>query len=257
MVGRGMGAWAGVLVLALGVGCAGARPWDGLNGSGARVAWGVPETCKVLDCPKYDVIRSNEGYQVRKYDAGASYAVARMERSSGFEAATTAGFKELFLYISGVNWGARRMAMTAPVRTRVMPKGAKAGGVLSGHASEAGTVYEVGFMVPFEEQARSGGPPSPLVWAEPNTRVSLEEPSWCAGVRIFGGFATDAGVVRESAILADDLRADDFPVHDEASFTVLQYNSPSEKVDRTNEILFVLPRSACEASAPPSSSDFL
>ena len=256
IAGRTVRAWATAVVLLLGVGWAGARPLDGANG------WASPEPCKVLDCPRYSVIRSNDGYQVRKYEAGATYAVARMEGAGGFEASTTAGFKELFLYISGANWGARRMAMTAPVRTKVMPKEAAAaavaegGGLASERTSSGGPVYEVGFMAPFEEQTRAGGPPAPLAWAEPHTKLSADEPSWCAGVRVFGGFATDEVVLRESAILADDLGADDFAVRDVTSFTVLQYNSPYDTTDRTNEVLFVLPHSACETTEPASSSDY-
>jgi len=235
--------WArSLLVAALGVGCAVARPLDEPGASGGVGASG---TCGSLDCPRYDVIAGNDGYEIRKYEAGVSWAVARMEGMDGFEAATTAGFKELFLYISGVNWGARRMAMTAPVRTRVLSSTTQGLRGESESAEGSGAVFEVGFMAPYAEQAREGGPPAPFVWAEPHARLSADEPAWCVGVRVFGGWATDDVVVREAAILADDLRADDLSVDAADTFTVLQYNSPYETTDRTTEVAFVLPNDAC------------
>ncbi len=68
-----------------------------------------------LEKPRYRVVESREGIELRDYEP---YVVAETEVMGSRESAGNAGFRRLAAYIFGRNRGDRRIAMTAPVAQR-------------------------------------------------------------------------------------------------------------------------------------------
>ncbi len=60
----------------------------------------------------YTLVRQHDGFEVRRYRA---HMLVQVDVRGELEAGAGAGFGPLFRYISGVNSGGQRIAMTAPV----------------------------------------------------------------------------------------------------------------------------------------------
>lgn len=65
-----------------------------------------------IESPKYDVVGSHEGFEVRRYEG---YVVAETEVEASLGEAGTEAFRRLAGYIFGGNTAKTKIAMTAPV----------------------------------------------------------------------------------------------------------------------------------------------
>eukprot|EP00057_Strongylocentrotus_purpuratus_P020680 XP_011675154.1 PREDICTED: heme-binding protein 2 [Strongylocentrotus purpuratus] len=106
----------------------------------------APLFCNGIACPAFTVIHSSEEYEERQYSESkwVSTEIMSMDRRS----AVRQGFRSLFSYIRGNNDQNQKIAMTAPVATRVIPG--------QGPACESN--FTVSFFIPAEHSAN---PPTP------------------------------------------------------------------------------------------------
>ena len=65
-----------------------------------------------VESPKYQVLKSDEDFEVRRYEP---VIIAETVVSGGFSEAGSVGFRRLVKYISGDNTSSAKIAMTAPV----------------------------------------------------------------------------------------------------------------------------------------------
>jgi hypothetical protein len=103
----------------------------------------VWSSAMAIDEPAYKLIRSYDGFEVRRYEA---YIVAETLVSGAADDAGNQGFKVLAGYIFGANKGARKIEMTAPV-AQTPTKIAMTAPVLQ---SASGGAYTVQFSMPRE-----------------------------------------------------------------------------------------------------------
>ena len=173
-----------------------------------------------LEAPRYRVVRTWKGVELREYDA---YSVATTDMS-GVEGGG-AGFQTLASYLFGGNVQGEAMAMTMPVE------------ISSGAEGEGGAMS---FVLP---RANADAPPSP------NTDdVRIEQVgARLVAVRAFGGIVTDEEVARQRASLLEAIAADGAtaPLGAEEggaiSSSVLQYNAPyTLPWRRRNEMVIVV-----------------
>merc|ERR1712168_958845 len=134
--------------------------------------WSPPAFCRSNDCPKFVVLNKTENYEVRKYEA-SRWASTTVQNLHDLNGAMRTGFMRLFNYISGNNVPGQKIAMTCPVRTKIVP----------GSGPYCEDTFTISFMVPFAVAT----PPQPK---DPN--VFLEEnPESVEYVSHFGGYASN------------------------------------------------------------------
>lgn len=75
-----------------------------------------------IDEPKYTVVRTYDGFELRRYE---SYVVAEVEVDRAFSEAGNAAFRILFRYIGGANRASASIDMTAPVTQQPARAGEK------------------------------------------------------------------------------------------------------------------------------------
>lgn len=78
-----------------------------------------PWFCHDLQCPRYKLLNSSDGYETRRI--GATRWVTTDVEAFSLALATGTGFQRLFAYISGNNEDKQKIEMTAPVLTHVAP----------------------------------------------------------------------------------------------------------------------------------------
>jgi hypothetical protein len=99
-----------------------------------------PWFCHDLQCPRYRLLNESAGYETRRLEA-TRWVTTDVEAFS-LALATATGFQRLFAYISGANEQQRKIEMTAPVLTHVVPGAGpfcKSKYSVSFFAGEAGT----------------------------------------------------------------------------------------------------------------------
>lgn len=186
-----------------------------------------PPTCNRIECPRYDVIDSGDGFEIRRYDSPVWASTAPIPDVS-LRQATRAGFLQLFEYIQGKNSYNEKIEMTAPVITEVSPS--------DGPFCESSFV--VSFYVPKVNQA------------DPPPAKGLHVQRWNStyvAVRQFGGFVSDENIGSEAAALDESVFDTKWGAAISKSrgggsasiYTVAQYNSPFEFQGRVNEIWFL------------------
>ncbi|KAK9086022.1 hypothetical protein Sjap_026433 [Stephania japonica] len=187
-----------------------------------------PPSCNRIECPKFDVIEANNGYEIRSYESPMWMSTAPIDDIS-FVNATRTGFLQLFDYIQGKNKYHQKIEMTAPVLTQVSPS----------NGPFCATSFVVCFYIPKENQAN------------PPPAQGLHVQKWgntLAAVRQFSGFVKDYDIAEETAALYASLEGSKWfeairksPTADPTtSYTVAQYNSPFEFDNRVNEIWLFL-----------------
>ncbi|KAJ8900689.1 hypothetical protein K2173_025500 [Erythroxylum novogranatense] len=140
--------------------------WHGTNTSkGVGI---YPPTCDRIECPAYDVIEVGNGYDIRLYNSTVWMSTSAIQDIS-FVKATRTGFLQLFEYIQGKNSYNKKIEMTAPVITEVLPS--------DGPFCESS--FAISFYVPKENQENP--PPAQ------GLHVKRWKPTYSA-VRQFGGF---------------------------------------------------------------------
>lgn len=183
-----------------------------------------PPSCNRIECPYFDVIEQGNGYEIRRYNSSVWMSTSNILDISLVEA-TRSGFLQLFDYIQGKNEYKKKIEMTAPVITQVIPS--------DGPLCESSFV--VSFYVPKENQADT--PPAE------GLHIQRWDPTYVA-VRQFGGFVSDYEVGEEAAALQSSLAGSKWAAavdkshtdDSKTSYTVAQYNSPFEFFNRVNEI---------------------
>jgi hypothetical protein len=157
----------------------------------------VKSTPEGLATPVYEVLKTSENYEIRKY---APYSVISTELTSGEEGSEMAdplasgnSFTSLAEYIFD-----EKLSMTTPVIT--------GGGSME-------------FVLPYGLDATSAPVP------KSSTVVLKDIPSLNIATLEFPGIATDGEVSRQRALLEDSLLADGI-MYDNLSFKVYQYNPP-------------------------------
>ena len=138
----------------------------------------------------------------------------------------------LFNYISGKNVEGKKIEMTAPVLTEVLPS----------DGPFCKSSFIVSFYVPKVNQPN------------PPAAEGLHAQKWAptyAAVRQFGGFAGDYDIGKEAAALKASLAGtkwyaavDGSRKSSKSSYVVAQYNAPFEFEDRVNEIWLAFDQSA-------------
>jgi len=179
-------------------------------------------SCKLLECPTFSVVHEGDGFEIRKY-RNATWVETELLADVSFAAATVRGFDSLFKYIGGANDGHKKIDMTAPVVTKIVPS--------------AGPFCSSAFVVAFHLPSRaSDSPPHPSSSLHPALSIASGAPR-CVAVRKFGGFATDFNVAIEASKLADSLKQSRWDaVEIEASYAIAQYSAPFEVLGRVNEV---------------------
>lgn len=192
----------------------------------------APWFCHGLDCPKFEVINSTDKYEIRKLEKG-KWAATKVE-SLLYSVGISEGFQRLFKYISGSNEDDQKIAMTAPVVTRVTP----------GDGPFCKSLFSVHFFVPFKWQDKPPKPSSPDVHIESAGSETF-------AVSQFGGYLVDDYTLSIKAkALQAELEKDSVKYENDSFFTA-GYDPPFRLQHRHNEIWIRLP-SADEAGVSAS-----
>ena len=192
-----------------------------------------------VETPKYEVIKSTNDYEIRKY--GPSVIAQVTYNPSQFKGDKDGGFTLLANYIGALgnpqNAKPEKIAMTAPVVTRAAPlqgeKIAMTAPVVtttkSGGDEEKAVTMQ--FLLPTKYQ-RAEDAPRPV-----DERVEItEEGERTYGVVKFGGVATDKVVAEKVEKLRRSLERDGYKVIGE--FLLARYNPPwTLPPFRTNEVM--------------------
>ncbi|KAJ7561500.1 hypothetical protein O6H91_03G030800 [Diphasiastrum complanatum] len=192
---------------------------------------------------KGSIIPELEGYEIRRYNASIWVSTAPILDTS-FESATRGGFFRLFNYIDGSNFEHRKIAMTAPVLTGVVPS--------------SGPVCASAFIVRFFFSESSSHEYPPI----PESKLNLNIERWssrCFAVRTFSGFATDENVPQEAYSLLRSLAGSPWAGISKSesratseTYTIAQYNSPFDVIERVNEVWFNIETSRADCQLKPS-----
>lgn len=180
-----------------------------------------PWFCHDLQCPRYKLLNSSDGYETRRIKA-TRWVTTDVEAFS-LALATGTGFQRLFSYISGNNEDQQKIEMTAPVLTHVAP----------GAGPFCNSKYSVSFFV------GEAGAPAPKPSSED---VYIRDAS---AATIFvaskGGFVVDDYSVASLASgLKEALERDGIEPHarhrSKAGFFVAGYDPPFRLSNRHTEV---------------------
>lgn len=206
-----------VLLLALAQICFSAKIDNKVSASLPVVA-SAPKFCHGLECPEFTTIQETEDYEERQYET--SQWVSTEVMSMEYDSAVSQGFDRLFNYIDGHNANKQKIAMTAPVATRVIPG--------QGPACESN--FTISFFMPAEHAAN---PPAPM----DSTVFFSTLPAYRAYVKHFGGFASQQDWINTAAELAAAL--DESHSYDTSLYYTAGYDSPFTFFKRHNEVWFI------------------
>lgn len=179
-----------------------------------------------LEEPTYQVIETNDDYEVRTY---APYIVAETTVEGGYRDALEAGFRNVADYIFGNNTTQASIAMTTPVLEASSREIAMTTPVLSTE-TEAAQTRTIAFVLPSEYTLDTLPTPN-------NPAVTLREvPGQTMAALRFTWYATEGRIEKKKAALLAALLADGkVPV---GLPQVAQYNPPlSMPLILRNEIL--------------------
>jgi hypothetical protein len=195
---------------------------------GSAVTASEPAFCNGLSCPAYNVTFSaGTDFEVRKYAASTwvstTIANASITSTDAYHVALETGFERLFKYISGENAAKLKIAMTAPVETRITP----------GAGPACDTEFTISFFMDPVVATHLPDPVDATLFVDRRGETTL-------AVSQFGGFANKYEEVQNrilALITETQKRGYSF---DAAHQMVAQYNSPFTIVNRHNEIWLTL-----------------
>ncbi|XP_060570816.1 heme-binding protein 2-like [Ruditapes philippinarum] len=175
-----------------------------------------PAFCHDLDCPEYEVLETNDKFEVRRYKPSMWVATETVAFYYTDKESREMFFK-LFHYISGNNSRGMKIAMTTPVVTEV----------LHGPGPDCESNFTMHFMIPF---ALQNNPPQPT-----ESGVFFKHfPEAIRYVKQYGGFTSDDKKRENLEQFINDLNAAGKKYHDDRFFT-MEYDGPYSIV-RHNEI---------------------
>ncbi len=160
----------------------------------------------------YQVIKSYDDFEIRKYDAAL---FTRVELDSGsYKSVSTKGFRVLAGYIFGNNERSEKIAMTTPV------------------TMELKDTMTMRFLVP-SNYAKEELP------APNDTSIVIEEmPERIVAAIRFSGWADDEKIEKHCVKLEKALKREGI-VHT-GGFSFMGYNAPFDPVNRRNEVIVEL-----------------
>ncbi|KAM8946406.1 heme-binding protein 2-like [Pelodytes ibericus] len=176
----------------------------------------APAFCRTYECPKYQVAKKYETFELRSYEA-SNWVTTELEVDSlGLGVYTS--FKRLFDYINGQNSQGIKIKMTVPVR-----------------------IY-VPLITPSDRNATMSFFVSPALTSPPvplNKDVYLESLSpMPVYVKSFGGFALKSSFEKKAKFLSEELTA--LGLRFDTTFgTAAAYNDPLTFFNRHNEVWYV------------------
>ena len=161
---------------------------------------------------KYQVLKSFDNFEVRKYDA-ALFSSVNLNADT-YDKVSGTGFRTLAGYIFGGNESNEKIAMTSPV------------------AMEIDDTSKMSFMVPAGMSMEDLPKPN-------NKQIYFEkqEEKIMAAIS-FGGWADDKKIEKYKLLLVSELEKNNL-AHT-GKFAYLGYNPPFEVVNRRNEIVVEL-----------------
>ncbi|XP_064606611.1 heme-binding protein 2-like [Liolophura sinensis] len=176
-----------------------------------------PDFCNKLDCPSYNVESSTADYELRKYDP--SRWVSDVTKGVDFQTAQNTNFMKLFEYIQGNNVEKKKIAMTAPVLTKIIPG--------------PGPACEDDFTMSFFVSSSEHNPPKPLdktVFLTSNSTMSVYVRSFPGYIRSINQWLEEAGKLAKA--LEGKAYVKDY-------YFTAGYDSPFQLLHRHNEIWFL------------------
>merc|ERR1711976_334935 len=186
-------------------------------GLSMQAEWVKPDFCRGNDCPRFDVLLTTQGYELREYENALWVSSEGQAMEAGD--ITSILFRRLFRYIDGANENGQKIAMTSPVLTKVTP----------GSGPNCENLFRRSFYVPYIHQ---DGAPSPT-----EEGVFLEEISLRVYVRSFGGYASEDDYMENIYLLADDIG--DQSKFRTDYFITAGYSSPYQPFNRHNEVWLI------------------
>ncbi|XP_072259175.1 heme-binding protein 2-like [Pyxicephalus adspersus] len=172
-----------------------------------------PAFCQKADCPKYEVEKQYDNFELRAYEA-IRWVRTPLE-SDFFGLEMVKSFRRLFKYITGSNVEEMKIDMTVPVVIYVPLNQPPAGN------------STMSFFVPHEVE-NAPQPTDPKVYLDNSPALNVY-------VRSFGGYALDPTFFKEAQFLAEQLRA--LGLEFEDSFYLRSgYNDPFTLLNRHNEV---------------------
>lgn len=160
----------------------------------------------------YEVLKTYDDFEVRKYDA-ALFTSVRLD-SASYKTSSSKGFKILAGYIFGENERSEKIAMTTPVTMDLEEK------------------MTMRFLVPAEFELTDLPKPN-------HDGIVIEEmPERVVAVVRFSGYANDKKIEAHRTKLAKALQKEG--LNYQGAFTFMGYNAPFDPVDRRNEVMVEL-----------------
>jgi len=197
-----------VLIIAALVGVA-------LCGPVPRDSWQKPAFCNENDCPRYRVMLTGDGYEVRTYEpatwVSTSYTAMNYSQGSG------QSFWKLFNYIQGENEGNNKIKMTAPVTTQVIP----------GTGPNCESQFTRSFYIPYIYQNNAPKPTNPDVYL-------TQQPETTVFVRSHSGYTSEEQTLSELVALSQAIN--NSSMYKQGVFYTSGYDSPYKWWDRHNEV---------------------
>merc|ERR1711970_1163118 len=172
-----------------------------------------PAFCRGNDCPKFTILNKTENYEVRKYEP-SRWASTTVQNLHDLNGAMRTGFMRLFNYITGNNEKGQKIAMTCPVRTKIVP----------GAGPYCEDTFTISFMVPFAVQT-APKPKDPNVFLE-------QDPESVQYVSHFGGYASNDDWIN---CVHDLAKAVSGVPHKTEYYYTAGYDSPFQFWNRHNE----------------------
>lgn len=174
-----------------------------------------PSFCRNLDCPRYTVINTFNGYELRRYEPSQWVGTRDVTRTNQRNPKM---FWKLFSYISGNNTEGLKIPMTAPVLNVQTP------GV---GINNQETVLEMLFMIPHDKQPYPPYPVDPTVYI---TRL----PALNVYVKSYGGYSNQKKKLRRVEELKSEIN--DKTLYYSDHFYSAGYDSPWQRENRHNEV---------------------
>jgi len=177
--------------------------------------------------PPYTVVAAKQDYEIHRYEP---FIVAETLREGDPAEALSAGFNELFRYITGTNAESSKIKMTAPVLRSPEQQGTKipmTAPVLR-HGAGTGTVIAF-IMPPGSTLERLPRPTSPAV-------TLREVPARSVAVVTFSGYSTEGAIEEKTESLLQSLKRDGVAPRSEPG--VALYDPPgTPPFMRRNEVM--------------------
>ncbi|XP_063299757.1 heme-binding protein 2-like [Pelobates fuscus] len=184
---------------------------------GAADEYKAPDFCGTYECPKYEVAKKYETFELRTYQSTLWVTTSLELDYFGF--GIYRSFKRLFDYINGQNSEGIKIKMTVPVRIYVP---------LITPTDKNATMS---FFVPLAVV----NPPQPL-----NKEVYIESfPQMSFYVKSFGGYALKTHYEKKAKMLSEELTAMGLGF-DSTFGTAAGYNDPLTFVGRHNEVWYTV-----------------